>query len=478
MPRKAKVTLSQPLFGEPVFSEGVPTPDPSQFTVTNDDTKFYTTEVKALLATEVVSFSQAGGQPSDLFTLEKAWGDAHGSQVIQAINDAKSITFHMIGDSGASSAKTFGAMIKVSDAVTNDFHTASAANRPSFLFHLGDLVYNFGESLYYYDQFYEPYRNYPAPIIAIPGNHDSFVLPNTPKGSEPLTIFQRNFCSPSIAVTQEAGSLHRTSMTQPGVYFALDAPYVRIIGLFSNALEDPGVISSQTTEPTTMAKNMAAPKGKGKGKGGGGNKPNPASKTWPLVPDYQLAFLTAQLQSIKNNNYKGAVILAVHHPPFSYGVEVNGKTSSGGKHYGSPLMLAEIDAICKEVGVYPHAIISGHAHNYQRFTRKITFNGQNYSVPFIICGDSGHNVDSLVSARFGTKPPEPGDNVDVSYMDNNNIVQATGLTLNKHDQVNSGYLRVTANAQQLTVTFIPVSKTGAATKPDTVTINLAAHTAA
>ena len=45
-------------------------------------------------------------------------------------------------------------------------------------------------------------------------------------------------------ITPEAGSLHRTAMTQPGVYFTLDAPFVRIIGLFSNALEDPGVISS------------------------------------------------------------------------------------------------------------------------------------------------------------------------------------------------------------------------------------------
>jgi hypothetical protein len=34
-------------------------------------------------------------------------------------------------------------------------------------------------------------------------------------------------------------------MTQPGVYFTLDAPFVRIIGLFSNSLEDPKVISSE-----------------------------------------------------------------------------------------------------------------------------------------------------------------------------------------------------------------------------------------
>lgn len=483
MPRKPKATLSQPLFSEPVFSEGVPTPDPSQFTVTPDDNKFYTSEVKALLATEVVSFPQATGQPSDLFSLETAWGP-HGSDVIQAINQAQAITFHIIGDSGASAAKNFGAMIHVSDAVTNDFHTSSAANRPSFLYHLGDLVYNFGESNYYYDQFYDPYRNYPAPIFAIPGNHDSFVLPNTPKGSEPLTIFQRNFCGTTIAVTPEAGSLHRTCMTQPGVYFALDAPYVRIIGLFSNSLEDPGVISSQTTPAAPMAKTMVAalkPAQQGKGKGtakvAGAPKAstNPAVKTWPVVPDYQLAFLTAQLQNIKTTNYQGAVILAVHHPPFSYGVQ---GSASSSKHYGSPLMLAEIDAICKEVGVYPHAVISGHAHNYQRFTRNLTFNGQNCSVPFIICGDSGHNVNPLVQASFGKTPPEPANNVDVSYMDTNPVVQATGLTLNRHDQQDFGYLRVSVTAAQMTITFNAVPTSGAAPTPDTVTVNLAAHTCA
>jgi hypothetical protein len=238
-------------------------------------------------------------------------------------------------------------------------------------------------------------------------------------------------------------------MTQPGVYFALDAPFVRILGLFSNALEDPGVISSETT--------------KGRAK-------------WPTVPDYQLDFLTAQLQQIKSSNYPGAVILAVHHPPFTYSPQSGG--SGGGKHYGSPIMLAQIDAICKQTGVYPHAVISGHAHNYQRFTRTLSFTGKNYSVPFIICGDSGHNVTALTSASFGKKVPEPGDNVDVNYMDGSKVVQSTGLTLNKHDQQNSGYLRVSVTAKQLTITFNPVSKTGAPVKPDTVTVDLATHTAA
>ncbi len=465
MPRKPKAQLSRPLFAEPVFAEGVPTPDPSQFTVTPDDSADYTKQVNALLNTEVVSFPQAGGKPGDLFSLETAWGP-NGPAVIQSINTAQSITFHMIGDSGATAQSTFPAMIKVSDAVTNDFHSASAANRPSFLFHLGDLVYNFGESAYYYDEFYEPYRNYPAPIFAIPGNHDSFVLPNTPKGSEPLTIFQRNFCSATPTVTVEAGSLHRTSMTQPGVYFALDAPYVRIIGLFSNALEDPGVISSQTSISATKSKKATKTKKENSTSGG--------TPSWPVVPDYQLAFLTAQLQNIKSQNYQGAVILAVHHPPFIYSPPGGG--SGGGTHYGSPFMLADIDTVCKNVGVYPHAVISGHAHNYQRYTRKLQFNGRSYSVPFVICGDGGHNVAKLVKSSFGKQTPEPGDSIDVSYMDTGTIVQSTGLTLNKHDDQNSGFLRVQVSASSLTITFNPVAKSGTAPKPDTVTVNLAART--
>ena len=278
MPRKAKAPLSQPIFGEPVFQEEVPTPDPAQFKVTNDDEKFYTKEVQALLTKDVVSFDKATGNPADLFSLAEAWGP-HGSDVINSINAAKSITFHMIGDSGASAQSKYASELKVADAVTNDFHTSAAATRPSFLYHLGDVVYNFGESLYYYDQFYEPFRNYPAPILAIPGNHDSFILPGTATADDPLTIFSRNFCGTSIVVTKEAGSLHRTCMTQPGVYFTLDAPFVRILGLFSNALEDPGVISSETT--------------KGKAK-------------WPTVPDYQLDFLTAQLQQIKTQQLSGS----------------------------------------------------------------------------------------------------------------------------------------------------------------------------
>ena len=52
-----------------------------------------------------------------------------------------------------------------------DFAPGSKAV-PSFLYILGDLIYYNGEAGQYFPQFYQPYSGYPAPILAIPGNHD------------------------------------------------------------------------------------------------------------------------------------------------------------------------------------------------------------------------------------------------------------------------------------------------------------------
>ncbi len=431
MPRNSKAPLPQPLFGEPVFNEsGTPTSDPTTFRTPHDpnkDNQLYK-KVQNLLTQDTVSFPAARGNPGDLFTLASALGP-QGPADVQAIQAAGQIVFHAIGDSGASSVGKFGNELSVADHLTNDVHTSTGADRPAFLFHLGDIVYNFGESQFYYDQFYEPFRNYAAPIFAIPGNHDSFVIPKTKSANAPLTIFHRNFCSPSPMITQEAGSLHRTAMTQPGVYFALDAPFVRIIGLFSNSLEDPGLISSQKNQQTT----------------------------WPGVPDVQLAFLTAQLQNIRAQNYAGAVLIAVHHPPFSY-APAPAAGGAGGTHLGNTLMLREIDTICQAQGVYPHAFISGHAHNYQRYTRKLTFGGKNYSVPFVVAGDGGYNVKGLVQARGGVTPPPPNPGAPVNYLDPNPVVQATGLTIDGADQTHYGYLRIVANSTPTAPNRIPSSE--------------------
>ena len=145
------------------------------------------------------------------------------------------------------------------------------------------------------------------------------MVPNTAPADAPLETFQRNFCNTQRVITPEAGSLHRTAMTQPGVYFTLDAPFVRIIGLFSNSLEDPGVISN-------------------------------LDHKWDAVSNVQIDFLRAQLRRIKQENFPGAVLLATHHPPFSYSPK-RGANGMGGNHAGSTAMLKQIDTVCQEVGV-------------------------------------------------------------------------------------------------------------------------------
>jgi Calcineurin-like phosphoesterase len=439
MPRNALTSLPQP-----IFNEGSVTPDPTQFKTKHpSDNKLYD-QIQSLLTKDVVSFSPSRLPNDGLFSLQDALG-THGPAMVKAIQAAGKIIFHSTGDTGASNQGKFGNEIRVCDQLTADCQTADQANRPAFLYQLGDVVYDFGESRYYYDQFYEPYRNYPAPIFAIPGNHDSFVVPNTPAGSLPLEIFQRNFCATEPTITPEAGSLHRTAMTQPGVYFTLDAPFVRIIGLFSNALEDPGIISSE-------------------------------KKKWTAVPNIQLDFLTAQLARIKKEKYKGAVILATHHPPFAYSPAKTGP-GTGGNHASSPAMLSDIDTICKAQGVYPHVFLSGHSHNYQRFLRTVQLGSQTFEVPFIICGDGGHNVNTLVQPRKGQPAQEPHFGADVSYLDPKPSITSKGLILKHYDDQNYGYLRITVAPNTLTIGFNQVGKGSIPqSRTDLVTVDLASHT--
>lgn len=439
MPQTASSTLPQP-----VFDEATATQDPSTFKDKHpSDTARYKA-IQDLLKKDVVPVPATRAKPGDVYALESALGTP-GPDIVKRIVKAGTIVFHATGDSGASNVGKYRNETRVSDQVTDDCNSATTASRPAFLYHLGDVVYNFGESKYYYDQFYEPYRNYPAPIFAIPGNHDSFVIPGTHKADTPLAIFERNFCAPKPVITVEAASLHRTAMTQPGVYFTLDAPFVRIIGLFSNALEDPGVISSEDNK-------------------------------WATVSDAQLTYLSAQLQRIKTEKYAGAVLLTVHHPPFSYAPPPR-SGGGGGNHGGSPNMLRQIDTICKQEGVYPHAFISGHAHNYQRYTRTVNFNGADYDVPFIICGDGGHNVNALTRAKKGQPSQEPSNGSKVNYLEVKPAVKVGGLLLEKYDDHNYGYLRVTVNKKQMAIGFHQVGpSTLAQSRFDMVTVDLASHT--
>jgi hypothetical protein len=119
-------------------------------------------------------------------------------------------------------------------------------------------------------------------------------------------------------------------------------------------------------------------------------------------------------------------------------------------------MLADIDSCCTATGVWPHAVLSGHSHNYQRYTR--TVNG--YEIPYIVAGCGGHNP--LSTMRSTIRTPYTIDST---------------LTLESYDDTDYGYLRIVVTAETATIEFHPESDGGTTKTPDdTVTINLAART--
>ena len=432
-----------PVFAEPVFNEPDQTPDPLAFQTPHPSDGETYAQVAALLKTQVVPVPKSRLPDDAVHPLADSYGP-RGPDVVKMIQSAGRIVFHCVGDTGASDLRRYQNELRVADQLAIDAATPDASNRAAFFFHLGDVVYNFGEARYYYDQFYEPYRAYPAPIFAIPGNHDSFVVPGTPAAAEPIETFQRNFCAETPAISPDAGSLHRTANTQPGVYFTLDAPFVRIIGLFSNALEDPGVISSENGR-------------------------------WPAVPDTQLEFLAAQLRAIKQQAYKGAVILATHHPPFVYAAppDAGGRSAN---HGSSADMLRDIDRVCKAEGVYPHAVFSAHAHNYQRFTRRVMLAGDERQVPFVVCGNGGHNVNPIVRPSRNQAAPEPQNGTDVAYLERKPAIDVAGLTFQRYDDHNYGYLRVSVDDKTLRIAYHQAGvRSLLQSRFDLVTVDLATH---
>jgi len=412
------IATSGPQFGQPEA-----TPDPKKFLVKHASDK----AAYAILDKEPdqppLPFPQASGGDEPILRLADVMG-AKGAALIETINGHGQIVFHAAGDTG--NTRSIGPQNEVADKMVSDYDDPDARSVPAFLYHLGDVVYSFGEAEYYYDQFYEPYRDYPAPIFAIPGNHDGMVAPNTTVPS--LKAFLENFCTAGQPphITPEAGGLPRTAMVQPGVYFTLEAPFVRILGLYSNRLEGPGIISSE-----------------GKYKD---------------IDDWQLTYLRAALSRIKSEKFAGAVIIAVHHPPYS----------CGGKHPGSPRMLQDIDATCSAVGVWPHIVLSGHAHNYQRFTRILNPGSTDeMQIPFLIGGNGGHAVNRLTSSAspvLRTPMREPSQELKNG---------SDRLILENYDDRDYGYLRVVVDPNQVRVEYHPQSDGAYAKTPDDfVTVSL------
>ena len=267
------------------------------------------------------------------------------------IQKAGKIVFHMVGDTGA--AANPGAQQNMADHMADQVKNTKLPDQPSFFFHLGDIVYSFGEERYYMDEFYTPYALYEAPIFAIPGNHDGYIVVDSPFS---LDAYLRHFCAARLHVTPASMNADvrrpRPAMTQPNPYFRLDTPFVTIIGLYSNT---------------------------------GGQLDAHGSTE-------QQDWLAQELRDAPTSR---CLIIAVHHPPFSRG------------HHGNATLVQKaIDAACSSARRQPDAVFSGHVHNYERFTRK----AGSRETPYVIAGAGGHTgyhvdrIDETSPLPEGVRP--------------------------------------------------------------------------
>jgi hypothetical protein len=399
--------------GGRLFADPTPGPDEVKFRQDNTSSAYYNSPYFLAHKNQVQPIPRRrNDQPLDLANFLPA-------EIMSAIKAAGKISFHAVGDTGAAkvnrsqtAATAIGHETAVADAMVADVQPVDG---PAFFFHLGDVIYNFGEAQYYYDQFYEPFRGYDRPIFAIPGNHDGMVFGQGSSAPQVPTLdaFLTNFCAADAAPSPDAGGLMRSVMTQPGVYFRLDAPFVTILGLYSNVLDSgPGVISSQ-----------------------GGH--------FPLVDD-QLDFLKRELANLKPDRAanKRAVIIAVHHPPLS----------ADAKHGGSLGITKDIDACCKAAGLYPDALLCGHAHLYQRFTRVMP---DGKEIPYVVAGSGG-----FAATTPKALPPPP-----ITVGDHTLVVAPI---------VNFGYLTIETDARTLSLTFKTADGRGVVVR-DSVVVDLAAN---
>jgi hypothetical protein len=402
---------------EPVFSQPQPTADPETFRIRHPTDKDAYAAIDKLNAEHKIKplpFPSPRGVPEPILTLAAALGER--SDVDAALSANGQIVFHATGDCG--STKGPKTQNEVADKMVGDFDETDTRETPKFLLLLGDVVYNFGEAEYYYDQFYEPYRNYHAPIFAAAGNHDGMISPLA--HAQSLQAYRRNFCADpanGFTVTPEAGGLSRTAQIQPGVYFTLEAPFVRVLVVYSNTLEDPGVIADNN------------------------------------IGNAQLDYLKSALQRLKAQKYSGALIFAHHHPPYAI----------GGQHSSSTTMRQQMDEVCKAAGVWPHAVLSGHAHSYQRFTR---LRADGTEIPYLICGNGGHNVQRLQAPKVGTALRTPQIILPKTAHDDQ-------VTFENYDDTGYGYLRLIADPLQLRIEYHPASDAlNSKTPDDSVTIDL------
>jgi predicted phosphodiesterase len=287
---------------------------------------------------------------------------------------ANKMVFQICGDTGGITLPTFQHQV-VKEMIKQCDETIIEQDKPQFFFHLGDLVYNFGQEHEYYPQFFEPFKNYPAPIFAISGNHDADVDVYDPLKPNSLDAFLKVFCDTESRPILFAGDTNFKSNIQPNIYWTLETPLANIICLYSNVPRF-GTIT-------------------------------PEQKDWFIE----------ELKKAGDQKKEKAIILCLHHS--AYSADIN--------HGSSLRMQLFLNECFEAANIKPDIVLSGHVHNYQRFSKHYP---DGKILPFIVAGAGGyaqlHPIASLNNPEF----PDTSN-----YLDN--------VFLEKYCDDKHGFLKIT-----------------------------------
>ncbi len=313
-------------------------------------------------------------------------GRAAGSAV--GISDSSPITLLVIGDHGGIKDPN------PQNAVSNAMQARAVEDpRPACVYTVGDVVYFNGDATEYTPQFYEAYGHLQLPIVGIPGNHDGDTTDDPSR--LPLDTFMANFCAPKPVLPTGNEEYNRDVETQPYCDWTLALSAVTIVGVYTN-VPDGGHLAQS-----------------------------------------QIDWLSGELEAAPTDR---PLIVTLHHPPYSIDA----------MHGGSQKIGVALDAAFTSANRTPELVLSGHVHDYQRFTR--TVNGK--QLPYIVIGNSGyHNLHRLA------KDAEPGAQLT------DEVVFEFG------DDTHWGFLELTIEAHTISGSYTAVTKDGQVTPHvDTFTI--------
>ncbi len=321
-------------------------------------------------------------QPTGTYPYRLDLKSVVGEKNYDAIIKTQKMVFHTVGDTGDEIDSHYQKLVAQNMATQFE---ENKTNNPAFFYILGDVVYNFGEADKYGKQFYEPYQFYKAPIFAIPGNHDGDINPNTRNKMASLYAFKKYFCDDAQKIPTNTGNnIHRKTMIQPNVYWTLETPVANIIGLYTNVPQ------------------------------------------FGIVKRDQEEWLIHELRAAGKHQPQKALIITLHHAPFSM--------DTG--HGPSYAMQNLLEKAYKISNVLPDLVLSGHVHNYQRFTKKI----RDREIPYVVAGGGGYLGLHGITDAYGGKIKTPTK--DIPFPE---------TVFESYFQNGHGFLRVSIDAEALTL---------------------------